>query len=171
MRSNQSFEKSAFKPEVAEVPSIGELERNATQHGDVPKFDDQTINLTGGSDMLVRIYHNGDSEYLRTFDNPSAAPEQPTVTPSYLNLHHERGGDGKVERTRLNDIFVPENQRGQGIGGNLLQAAEANAADHSAQEIYGAAPQDNPTRLWYEKRGYTFRPSSTGGEEVFKALT
>jgi len=170
MRSNQSIEKSALKPESVEVPSIEELERNATQHGDTTKFDDRTFQREGGSDMLIRTYHNGDSDYLRAFDNTSTAPEQPTLTPSYLNLHHEREADGKVERTRLNDIFVPENQRGQGVGGNLLQAAEASAADHSAQEIYGAAPQDNPTRLWYEKRGYTFRPSSMGGEEVYKAL-
>jgi GNAT superfamily N-acetyltransferase len=120
--------------------------------------------------MLIRTYHNGDSDMLRTFDKSGSAPEQPTTTPSYLNLHHERGVDGKVERTRLSDVFVPENQRGQGIGGNLLQAAETNAIDHGAQEIYGASPQDNSTQMWYEKRGYAFRPGSMGGEEVYKVL-
>lgn len=169
MAPANSAEKSAFKPETLERYSIEVLERNAMSHGDVPRFEDSTLKLKDGSERLVRDYHNGDAEYFRAFDMSAVAPEQPTVTATYMNLQHERGPDGTVEKTRLNDIWVHESERNQGIGSELLNAGERNAADHGAQEIYGAAPSDQPTRDWYEKRGYSFR-SGFPGEEIFKVL-
>ncbi len=168
--SIEPAEKPELDFEKGEAVIARDIERNAAQQSDAAKFDDESFVAKDGSAWNVRTYHNGDNEMLRVFDETQGVPsERPTMTPAYANLTHERGDDGVIARTRLNDIYVPAEQRELGIGSHLLNSAEQNAVDHGAHEIYGSAPSEVEVRNWYEYRGYAFR-SGTFGEEVFKAL-
>lgn len=163
-------ERPEFTLEKNEAVIARDIERNAAQQSDVVTFDDESFMGKDGSEWNMRTYHNGDSEMLRVFDGQgSAPPEHPVLTPAYANLTHERGDDGTVARTRLNDIYVPPEQRELGIGSQLLGSVESTAVDHGASEVYGSAPSDVKVREWYQQRGYAFRPGSNG-EEVFKAF-
>lgn len=168
--SVEPSERPEFALEKDEAVIARDIERNAAQQSDAAAFDDETFVAKDGSEWNMRTYHNGDSEMLRVFDGQgSAPPDHPRLTPAYANLRYERGDDGTVARTRLNDIFVPPEQRGLGIGSHLLGSVEANAVDHGASEVYGSAPSEVKEREWYQHRGYAFRTGSYG-EEVFKAF-
>lgn len=54
----------------------------------------------------------------------------------------------------LNDLFVREDARGQGVGAALLDAAREYAASTGACELILETANDNPARRLYERKGY-----------------
>ena len=55
----------------------------------------------------------------------------------------------------LNDLYVDENYRGQGIASQLLQTAETAARDAGAARIWLRTAEDNvPAQRLYEGRGW-----------------
>ncbi len=55
----------------------------------------------------------------------------------------------------LNDLYVEENYRGQGIASKLMQAAETAARDAGAARIWLRTAHDNiPAQRLYEGRGW-----------------
>lgn len=170
--SRESAEKIERKPEALESVSARRIEKDAMDQGAPTAFDDSKFLFKNGKEGLIRTYHNRDQDMLRVFDDPTRAPDRATTTPAYLNLTHMRDEmDGTIERTKINDLFVPESLRGEGVGSELLKSGEANARAHGSEEIYGQfVPDQVGTRDWYLHRGYSFRPSEFGGEEVYKRL-
>ena len=55
----------------------------------------------------------------------------------------------------LNDLFVDDNYRGQGIASKLMQTAETAARDAGAARIWLRTAEDNTTaQRLYESRGW-----------------
>lgn len=123
-----------------------------------------------GRDITLRTFENGNSYYIRAYDrtvvNP---PERPNPGQAGAANVLIQDTDGQ-KRARLQDIEVPLSYRENGIGEEILKEAEGLARNKDCQEIYGLAPDDDKTRQWYEKRGYTFRQGQSGGSEVYKLL-
>lgn len=68
-------------------------------------------------------------------------------------------------RMRLNDIFVPESQRGNGVGGMMLDRVEELAHDANAREVYGTLEREE-SRQFFTDRDYQFR--GTNNTELYK---
>jgi ribosomal protein S18 acetylase RimI-like enzyme len=54
----------------------------------------------------------------------------------------------------LNDLFVVEPARGQGVGGALLNAAKSHADASGAKQLDLSTAHDNPAQKLYEAHGY-----------------
>jgi len=68
-------------------------------------------------------------------------------------------------RMRLNDILVPESERGNGVGGQMLDRAEELARESGAREIYGTLEREE-SRQFFADRGYQFRGANNN--ELYK---
>jgi GNAT superfamily N-acetyltransferase len=54
----------------------------------------------------------------------------------------------------LNDLFVAESARGQGVGSALLNAAKSHALASGAKQLDLSTAHDNPAQKLYEAHGY-----------------
>jgi GNAT superfamily N-acetyltransferase len=127
-----------------------------------------------GRDLTMRTYHSGDSYMVRVFDK--AKTPQPPDTPSFgnagrANLHLERDAEGRIDRTRLQDIDTTPSYRGAGTGGRMLEQCELIARQNGAREIYGTFSAEtgkvDETRQFYGRRGFAF---TDDGRQISKAL-
>ncbi len=55
----------------------------------------------------------------------------------------------------LNDLFVAESARGQGVGSALLNAAKSHALTSGAKRLDLSTAHDNPAQKLYESHGYS----------------
>ncbi len=99
----------------------------------------------------VRIRMENDSGQ----DTGSYANATLEVTKGF-NENTERYDQFEDARMRLNDIYVPENQRGNGVGGIMLDRVEELARDAGVREVYGTLER-GASRQFFTDRGYQFR--------------
>lgn len=107
---------------------------------------------------------------------PNAFKDQGQIGYANTSLEISRDVNGNItdRRLRLQDIRVNDDYRRGGVGGQMLDEVERIGRQHGAREVYGNfsadAGQEAATRRWYQAHGFEFRPSSSGGEEVYKTL-
>jgi GNAT superfamily N-acetyltransferase len=172
---------SAPKDDAPPAPASRDLTpagRSALSGADVPTKPEPAESLPGqdftdakGRPLSFRDYANGDSHYLRAFDQDKLAEAgklEPTPSDSiaHANLHFERDRDGRVDRARLQDINTAEAYRKAGVGGFLLERSESFASKNGAREIYGS-PESEAARDWFVARGYQVRAHGT---EIYRTL-
>ncbi|MEJ6396542.1 GNAT family N-acetyltransferase [Yoonia sp. 208BN28-4] len=77
-------------------------------------------------------------------------------------------GEIAFRSARVSELWVSEAARGQGLGGTLLQAAEAHARDHDCIRIHIETRNEGARRL-YERQGYRIFGELThyDGEQSF----
>jgi len=142
---------------------------------DLEIFPDQHYSDTKGRTLTIRTYQGGnDSYYLRVFEdqNTPQVPDRPNFGDAgRANVKLERDENNNVNCVRLHDIETSPSYRCAGIGSWLLAQSEHIAKTHSAEEIYGLAPDDEKTHEWYARRGYGFRRGRSEGQEVYKSLS
>lgn len=103
----------------------------------------------------IREYNNRHSSHHRAVRQPGA------VKPLRLMIKEGTGQvvGGLSARTywdwlEIDDFFLPDSLRGQGIGTSLLQTAEAVAASRGAKHSF-LSTFEFQARTFYEKHGYS----------------
>ena len=103
----------------------------------------------------IREYNNHQSAHHRAARQPGA------VKPLHVMLKNESGQvvGGLSAHTywgwlEIDDLFVPDNLRGQGIGTSLLQTAETIALSRGVRHCF-LSTFEFQARTFYEKQGYS----------------
>jgi GNAT superfamily N-acetyltransferase len=103
----------------------------------------------------IREYNNHHSSHHRAARQPGA------VKPLHLMLENETGHviGGLSAHTywdwlEIDDLFVPDSLRGQGIGTSLLLTAETIAIGRGARHSF-LTTFEFQARTFYEKQGYS----------------
>lgn len=161
------------KPLSQELDNISAIQ--GSEAVDKPKplerLPDQNFTDAQGRHLSFRDYPNGDTHYLRAFDQDKldrTDRSEPTPSDSiaHANVQFERDNNGRVDRARLQDIFTAPTYREAGTGDHLLGQSELLANKNGARELYGS-PQDEAAREWFVHRGYQVR---NNGAEIYKTL-
>ncbi len=157
----------------------GTTEAKINKVGDASIYPDESFVDKQGRPIVVRTQQNGDLFYVRAYDQNVSQPPTDGAGPGQagranLQLQHE-SQDDKVTRVFLQDIQATPSYREVGVGSKMNEAVEHIARQHGAKEIYGnlsyAAEDESAVRTFYQRNGYSFRPGTVGGEEIFKKLS
>lgn len=71
----------------------------------------------------------------------------------------------------LSNVYVSENERGKGLGNQILQMAEKIAREMGRDEIYLKVKTGSFAHKWYSRHGYTdFEPTKYGNMWMKKTV-
>lgn len=138
-----------------------------------------------GRSLTMRTEHGSRADFQKTLQNDSTqSPEHAArihmenesgqeIGVAKVTMEVEKGYNRETDmydqfvdnRMRLNDIIVPESERGNGIGGQMLDRAEELARESGAREIYGTLERES-SRQFFTDRGYNFRGANNN--ELYK---
>jgi hypothetical protein len=150
-------------PAQPAVPAAGPVEQ--------PEMPPDLTTFTDSAQREIAIKRWGsDSQmYFRAYDT-GAGPVPETIstgTAGFANVHVEQSESG-AKVFKLQDILTPEEYRGAGIAGNMLNQVIAAGKSQGAAQIYGVIENQSAQDFWkgMEKHGWTIDPSKGAYGEV-----
>ena len=174
---------------VASLDKINLAKDNIARLSDVGQGNDNVqqalMSDKNGRSLTMRTEGGSRSDFQRALQNDQTRfPTQPArirmenesgqeVGLANVTLEVEKQFNPETEtydqfgdcRMRLNDVLVPEHERGNGIGGQMLDRAEELAREGQAREIYGTLEREE-SRQFFADRGYQFR--GPNNNELYK---
>lgn len=138
------------------------------------QVEDQNVKDRAGNSLMMRTENGNPDRLSRSANQDTAHPfhqicirlfENNQFTGCYANLQYEICKEFNEQtghydqildlRMRLNDIYVPEEQRRQGRAALMLKQAETISIMSSSRELYGNI--DPCIRFFYENSGFDTR--------------
>ena len=110
-------------------------------------FYKQPSDLEAARKFLTARFNKKDSEIFLALDDQGNGLGFTQLYPSFSSV--------KMQRVYiLNDLFVAEKARGQGVGEAIMERAKQFARDEKCRGLTLETESDNPARKLYERLGW-----------------
>lgn len=135
--------------------SIGDLNAVVSLFEKYRSFYQQENNLIGATKFIRSRIENNESTIFIAESNGEDTTESKSVV-GFMQLYPLFSSTGMKKLWLLNDLFVDENYRKQGIAEQLITAARELAVSTSARGLILETSDSNlPAQALYEKVGFT----------------
>ncbi|WP_366249028.1 GNAT family N-acetyltransferase [Terribacillus aidingensis] len=127
--------------------SIQDVKETAILFNQYRQFYKQVQDLIGAEAYITERLEKGDSAIFLAKDGDEYV--------GFTQLYPTFSSIGMKRAWILNDLYVAENARKQGVGEKLLDVAEAFARETGAGSIaLSTAPDNEKAQRLYERKGY-----------------